>query len=245
MKNKVKDKCIVYLSAFLCLFSFMFLLPHTTIAQFKNSKAVVIDERLAALRDKPDLSAKLIRRLSRGRKVSIVGASRNKEGLMFYRVVVTRRTRGWIQSESLAVPSKSGEDQRILNLIKASQGFDQLERAYLFLELYPQSRLRPAVLLIYGDAAEAMADKLSRDANNRLDEHEMQAGKAPVFTYFMNYNGLDRFNRKGVSFIYDQITKRYHYDGTRWREIVRKYPNSPESIEARKRLERLNLISKR
>ena len=56
----------------------------------------------------------------------------------------------------------------------------------------------------------------------------------------MNYNGLDRFNRAGITFVFDPAAKRFHYDGTSWREIVRRYPQSPEAEQARARLNMLN-----
>ncbi|HYT50089.1 MAG TPA: hypothetical protein VEL78_06840, partial [Pyrinomonadaceae bacterium] len=43
--------------------------------------AIVADERLAALRSSPDPSARLLRRISRGRFVSIRGSSHNHDGL--------------------------------------------------------------------------------------------------------------------------------------------------------------------
>jgi TolA-binding protein len=33
-----------------------------------------------------------------------------------------------------------------------------------------------------------------------------------------------------------------HYDSASWREIVRRYPRSPEAEEARKRLETLSVV---
>src|SRR5687768_5381197 len=72
---------------------------------------VVVDERLAALRSTASLTGKLVRRLSRGRLVAITGPT-SKDGIIFYRVNVTRRTRGWIQSESVVSPSRAGDDHR-------------------------------------------------------------------------------------------------------------------------------------
>src|SRR5262249_23431520 len=59
--------------------------------------AVVVDDRLAALRSQPDPSARLLRRISRGRFLSIRGSRRSHDGLLFYQVAVTRRTLGWLQ----------------------------------------------------------------------------------------------------------------------------------------------------
>lgn len=202
-----------------------------------GGRAVVIDERLAALRAEPDLSAPLTQRLSRGRVVSIIGTRRAADGTTFHRVAVTRRTRGWVQAESLVSPARAGDDERLLRLIRGSQDFDRIARAQIFLDIFPRSPLRPAVLLIHGENLEAVAATLSRDAARRLNEAEMTAGGAPVHTYFANYNGLDRYNRIGIRFLYDRAGRRFRYDGASWREIVRRYPNSPEATEARRRLE--------
>lgn len=204
-----------------------------------GQRAVVVDERLAALREAPELSARLLQRMSRGRKVSIIGSRRAADAITFYRVMLTKRTGGWVQSEAIISPARKGDDERLLRLIRGSEDFDRLARANIFLELFQKSPLRPTVLLLYAEDAEDAASKLSRDASRRLDAHEMAAGGAPDYSYFLNYNGLDRYNRQGVSFIFDRSAKRFHYDGAAWREIVRRYPNSPEAAEARKRLDAL------
>jgi hypothetical protein len=115
--------------------------------------AVVADERLAALRSLPEPQARLLRRLSRGRLVSIRSASRSRDGLVFYHVVVTRRTSGWLQSEAVIASWRSGDDQRLLRLISGADEFDRVARARIFLDAFQRSTLRPRVLLMYGDAA--------------------------------------------------------------------------------------------
>src|SRR6267378_3231974 len=72
--------------------------------------AVVIDERLAALRSAPDLRAKLLSRLSRGRLVAIRGATRSRDHVTFLRVAVTRRTSGWVQAEAVIAPWRADDD---------------------------------------------------------------------------------------------------------------------------------------
>jgi hypothetical protein len=99
--------------------------------------------------------------------------------------------------------------------------------------------LRSEVLLLFGETAEAAAAKLSKDAARRLAE---VARAAPEFSYFLNYNGLDRYNRQGVRFVFDRANKQFQYDGAAWREIVRRYPSSAASTEARKRLEALKAL---
>jgi hypothetical protein len=205
-----------------------------------NRSAIVVDERLAALRDGPDPSAQLLHRLSRGRVVLVLGAKRNADGLTFYRVAVTRRTGGWLQSEAVVSPARAEDDERLLRLIRASEDFDRIARARIFLDMFPRSPARPAVLMIYAEAAEAAAARLSRDAARRLDEREMSANGAPVFSYFLSYNGLDRYRRQGITFTFNRALKQFHYDGEGWREILRRYPRSPEAAEARKHLDTLN-----
>src|SRR5712671_1893583 len=119
--------------------------------------AVVADERLAALRSTPEPTARLMRRLSRGHFVSIRGASRSRDGLIFYRVVVTRRTSGWLQSEAVIASWRSADDRRLARLISGADEFDRVARARVFLDVFPHSALRPQALLLYGDAAEDAA----------------------------------------------------------------------------------------
>ena len=198
--------------------------------------AVVVDERLAALRDAPRPTANLIQRLGRGRFVAVTG-ERASGGVKYLRVLVTSRTGGWLQAEAVVRPSRAGEDARLLRLVRGSAEFDRLARAHIFLEAFPRSTLRPAALLILGDAAAEAAERLTREARRRLDPAEMSAGGAPSATYFQNYNGLDRYRRLGVVFDFDAASKTYRYDGAAFRELLRRHPRSPEAAEARKRLE--------
>jgi len=220
----------------LCLLFILFL-QITGFAQKKPPSggrlAVVVDERLAALRATPQLSGKLVRRLSRGRLVAIRSFKTGADGITFVLVNVTRRTHGWIQRESLASPSRSGDDRRLLTLIQRSNGFDRIARARIFLDHFPRSPLRPEVLLLLGDTAESLAGKLSLDAARRL---KADLSDAPEFSYYLNYTGLDRYNRQRVIFVFDKSTKRFHYDGTAWRELIRRYPKTSQATEAKKRL---------
>lgn len=224
----------------LCLLVFVLCNQETIYAQKRKPPAggrtaVVVDERLAALRATPQLNGKLVRRLTRGRLVAIRAAKTTAEGVTFLLVNVSTRTHGWIQREAVASPSRSGDDERLWRLIEGSQGFDQIARARIFLDHFTRSPLRPKVLLLLGDSAENLAVKLSKDAARKLNKTD---GDAPEFTYYMNHTGLDRYNRQGVRFVFNQQTKRFHYDGAAWRELIRRYPKSPEADEATKRLKK-------
>ena len=204
--------------------------------------AVVVDERLSALRLTPDLSGKLLQRIGRGRLLALQAQRRSVDGIIFYRVKVTRRTQGWMQKEAVVSRVIAADDQVLLRLIRASEDFDRLARARIFLNTFPKSSLRPEVLLLFAETAEAAAAKLSRDAARRLDQAEILAGGAPQFSYFLNYNGLDRYNRQGVRFVFDRATKQFHYNGWAWKEIIKRYPSSAAATEARKQLEALRAL---
>jgi hypothetical protein len=195
--------------------------------------AVVVEERLAALRATPQLNGRLVRRLGRGRMVAIRSAKKSADGITFFLVNVTSRTHGWIQREAVASPARAGDDQRLLRLIERSQGFDRILRARIFLDHFTRSPLRPEVLLLLGDTAKEIAKQLSTDATRRLKD---DPGEAPEFSYYLNYTGLDRYNRQRVGFIFDRQTKRFHYDGAAWRELIRRYPKTSQAVEAKKRL---------
>ena len=207
--------------------------------------AIVVDERLSALRATPELSGVLMRRMGRGAFVAVKGEKRSRDGLVFYRVNVTSRTSGWVQRDALVSPARSGDDARLLRLIKGSDDFDRIARARIFLDNFRGSALRPEVLLIYSQAAEEIAGRLSREAGRRLNEKEMDAGGAPLHSYYLNYSGLDRYNRQGITFIFDAREKRLRYDGEGWQELVHRYPRSPEAAEARRRLESRSAMSTR
>ena len=197
--------------------------------------AVVVDERLAALRAGPKLSAPFLRRIGRGRIVTLLDTKRDREGVVFYRVAVTRRTRGWLQREAVATPSRGGDDARLLQLIKASRDFDRIARARIFLDVFPRSPHRPAVLLCLGEEAEKAAAKLSQDAARRLGSEDLTATGASRASYFLNYSGLDRYRRQGVGFTFDSRTGQFQYDRAAWRELISRYRGSPEAALVRQR----------
>ena len=224
----------------LCLF-LVFLNSSSILAQQRKPPAggrltIVVDERLAALRASPQLNGRLLRRLSRGRLLAVRSMKTSADGISFFLVNVSSRTRGWIQRDAVVSPSRPDDDERLVKLIEHSKGFDRVARARIFLDHFQRSRLRPAVLLLLGDTAEELAAKLSAEAARRL-KHDR--GDAPEFSYFLNYTGLDRFNRLGITFVFSKSTKRFHYDGVAWRELIDRYPNSHAAAEAKIKLDLL------
>src|SRR5262245_60160802 len=81
-------------------------------------RAVVIDERLSALRVQPYLKASLEQRLRRGRRVGILGAVQKKDGTIFLRVAISRHTRGWILADAVARPGSAVDANRLIKLME-------------------------------------------------------------------------------------------------------------------------------
>lgn len=201
---------------------------------------VVIDERLSVIREQPSLYAVPIQRMRRGRVVRVSAVKQDENGIKFY-LIKLANLQGWVQADALALIGSAGEDRRLAALIQGSKGFDKIERTAIFLRYYPNSPLRAAVLLLYGDMLEEAAYNLSREANRRLDENEIRASGAPIESFYLSYSGLDRYRKLGVVFLFNKKTRNFHYDGQAWREIIEKYPDTFEAKEAKKRIENLSL----
>ena len=203
-----------------------------------SNTAVVVDERLAVLRVEPSFYARSLQRMRRGRIVTI-SAIKEADGVTFYRVNAVPNGNGWVQAEAVAGKFRRGDDARLANLVQSSEGFEQIDRAQIFLETFNDSPLRPAILLLMGDLMEETALKLSTEATRRLNRREMAASGAPLHSFYLNYVSLDRYKRLGIVFLFNPNAKLFHYDGANWREIIKKSSNSNEAVEAQKRLDSL------
>ena len=203
-----------------------------------TDQAFVVDERLAVLRSAPSLFAKPIQRIRRGRVVTIY-ETREADGVEFYRVGLIPKAQGWLQKESVAGKFRRGDDERLARLIQASEGFEQIERAQIFVENFTNSPFSPAILLLFGDLMEEAALKISAEAAKRLNLREMAASGAPLHSFYLNYPSLDRYQKIGINFAFNSETKLFHYDGAAWREIIAKSPTTNEAVEAQKRLDSL------
>jgi hypothetical protein len=200
--------------------------------------ATVMDETISVLRAKPSLFAEPVQRMRMGRKVRITGVV-EADGVKFFRVIATPPAAGWIQADAVFGKFRADDEERLARLVQASNGFEQIETATHFFELYPKSKFRPSILLLFGDLLEDAATKLSRDATNRLSRREMAASGAPLHSYYLNFVSLDRYRKLGIVFLFNSSTKQFHYDGNAWKEITTKFAASNESLEAQKRLDSL------
>jgi len=200
-----------------------------------GQKAIVLDETLSVLRPTPSLFAEPIQRMRRGREVTILGVT-DADGVKFFKVAAPPHNLGWVQADSLFGKFRASDEERLARLVQASSGFEQIELAAFYFTLYPKSQFRPSILLLFGDLCQEIAVRLSREAANRLDRGEMAASAAPFHSYYLNYVGLDRYRKLGITFRFNTATKTYYYDGGSWRELVNKFSSTPEAAEARKRL---------
>jgi hypothetical protein len=203
-------------------------------------RAVVIDERLSALRTRPDLKAPLVQRLRRCRRVGILSAAPPPEGgLRFQYVAVTRNVRGWVLAEALVRPGRLADAERLMGLInETTDDFVRARLARLCADEFRSTAAARRALLALGEAAERAAERLSRDARRRVG-NQGPGARADKRDYWLNDLGLDRYNRLGVTFDYDEAGDRLSYDGGAYRELLRRYPRSAEAEQARQRLERL------
>jgi len=198
--------------------------------------AIVLDESLSVLRAAPSLFADPVQRMRRGRKVQILGAA-EADGVRFYKVTAPPNNYGWVQADAVFGKFRPTDEERLARLVQASTGFEQIELARFFLDLYTTSQFRPSILLLFGDLCQETASRLSRDAASRLSRREMAASGAPLHSFYLNFNMLDRYRKLGITFRFDPANRGFYYDGAAWRELVDKHAAAPEAAEAQRRLD--------
>jgi hypothetical protein len=208
-----------------------------------GQRAVIFDERLSALRARPDVKAPLKQRMRRGRRVGVLGASTAKDGAKFFRVAVSRNTGGWVLADAVIRPGVAADAERLIRLIEETKDeFTKSRLARLCADEFRATNFAPKALMILGETAEGAAERLSRDASRRVGTDDSDAGPNAGLTkrdFLLNYAGLDRYNRIGVTFDYDATSDRIVYDGAAYGELLRRYPRSAEAQTASERLERL------
>ena len=205
--------------------------------------AIVFDDRLSALRAEPDVKARLQQRLSRGRAVGVLAAAKAKSGSSFLRVAVSRNVRGWVLAAAIARLGNAADGEKLLAAIAEAK--DDIAKARIARLCADSMRSAPTIapraLLALGQAAEHAAEKLSRDAQRRLGNDAPEANVSKR-DFILSFEDLDRFNRAGVTFDYDEAQDRIVYDGGAYRELLRRYPRSAEAAKARERLVALGKV---
>ena len=104
--------------------------------------AYVMDETLSVLRPKPSLFAVPMQRMRRGRVVKILGVA-EADGVKFYRVAAIPTGSGWVQADAVFGKFRNGDDARLARLVQSMSGFDQIEAATEFFNLFPTSPFPP------------------------------------------------------------------------------------------------------
>jgi hypothetical protein len=204
-----------------------------------GQRAIVIDDRLSALRSLPDLKAPLEQRLSRGRAVGVIGGMVVRNGLRFTKIAVSRNRQGWILTDAIVQPGNARDAKRLLDSIEeVTDDFTKAKLARLCADEFRATKFAPRALLLLGEAAQRAAEKLSRDARRRLADLSAQDGQKRR-AFFLTFSGLDRYNRIGVTFDYDQSVGALIYDGRAYRELLRRYPRSQEANEVRERQKKI------
>jgi hypothetical protein len=208
------------------------------LGSFQSNRAIVCDERLAALRRQPDIRAPIVRRLRRGRIVTVIGPARgNSEQGLFVPVAVTRRTRGWILLPAVARAGRSRDAQRILELVaESTDDFVCARLARICADEFAGTPAARAALLLLGEAAERAAERLTRTISRRSGTSNVSDR-----VRWLNDPALDRYNRIRVLFELNPSGQRLVYDGGAYRELLRRYPQSAEAMVARERLASLRM----
>jgi hypothetical protein len=200
----------------------------------EGRRAVVCEERLSVLRTRPEITAPLVQRLRRGRIVGVTGATRSRDGLLYLRVTVTRRTRGWILSEAVVRSGQRTDAERLMELIEtASDDFVKLKLARICADEFRRTEIAARALLLLGETAERVAQQLTRLAQRRIKAEERNHR-----VYLLNDVGLDRCNRIGIGFRTDPAGEQLIYDGAAYRELLRHYPRTPEATQAKEKLKK-------
>jgi hypothetical protein len=215
------------------------------LGSFQNNlgnRAIVCDERLSALRRHPDIRAPIVRRLRRGRIVTIIGPARgNSEQGIFVPVAVTRRTKGWILLPAVARGGRSTDAQRILELIaESTDDFISARLARICADEFAGTPAARAALLLLGEAAERSAERLTRTISRRSATSNVSDGVSHRVIWLSD-PALDRYNRIRILFELNPGGQRLVYDGGAYRELLRRYPQSAEAMVARERLASLSV----
>lgn len=199
--------------------------------------AVVVDARLSALRRQPDQQSPVQQRMRLGRKVYII-SSRSRPGQpLFYRVAISRRTRGWVHHGAIAVLGRRGDDRKVWTLIRSSgNSLDRILLCNLLREGFPRSALIPDALLLIGEEADRAAQNLSRRIQTRLAASGAGSTATPLRDFFLNDSSLDRHSRLGIRFEFDPAASQIVYDKQAYRELALRYPGTDQALQARKLL---------
>lgn len=165
-----------------------------------GARAVVIDDRYSALRERPDLQGRVIQRLGRGRVVGLLATIRNRRGERFHRLAVSRKRSGWVYELATIRTGSRRDAPRMIGLIEGTaDDFVRISLARICQREFAGTEEARIAQSVVADAAARVAAKLTLEIRRRAGD-SFTANRRPLF---LNYPGLDRYNRIGVLFDYD------------------------------------------
>lgn len=168
-----------------------------------GGRAILVDERYAALRELPDLQGRVVQRLRRGRVLGLLGSVRNRRGERFYRVAISRKRSGWVHELAVIRAGNRRDAERVLALI------DAVSDDYLKISLARICQREFRGLEAAELAGRSISSIVPRVAAKLTEEVRRRASVRPPVdrrAFFLSYAGLDRYNRIGVLFDYDKET---------------------------------------
>ncbi len=232
---------ILFIIALICFFSLPIQAKEPWNLDGHFRRAIVVDNGLSALRKAPSLTSTCLKRLKMGRVLYVISTYKNQNGIKYYFVAVTRRTRGFIDADALVSPSQKADDQHLVQLIDRAEGTDKIMLSEILIKYFPSSEFCPIALLAEASASEKIASELS----HRISRHLPQQlnTKVELERYLLNYSGLDKYSRLGIHFIFDKEKQSYFYDGKAYKRILTQYKKSQAAMIAKEKLEELSSLT--
>lgn len=166
-----------------------------------GARAVVVDERHSALRERPDLRAPLRQRLSRGRVVGLLTSVVNRKMERFYRISVSRQRTGWVYEAAIVRSGQAADGRRLRALIdETTDDFARIHLARLCQREFRHHPVANEAAGLITEIVARIAARLTSEIRRRLGDSVPARRRA----LFLNHRGLDRFNRIGITFDYDE-----------------------------------------
>jgi len=198
-------------------------------------RAYVVDGRLSVLRTSPDLAALVVRRLGAGRSVLVLARRHDRDGVLWLRVAVTRRTRGWMLDRAVATPGESDGEDRLVERLAHTKGLVRLRLARLAIDRFPRVHC-PGLRAAEAESA-IVAEAATKAIRRRLGELD-DVDVTELRLLVLSDPALDAYSKLGVAFDVDASTRTLVVRGiaSSWRTPRRgaRLSLSSEGVEVRR-----------
>jgi hypothetical protein len=166
-----------------------------------GARAVVVDDRYSVLREQPDLQGRIVQRLGRGRVVGLLATVRNQRGERFHRLAISRKRSGWIYELAIVRTGSRRDAARMIDLIEETpDDFTRISLARICQREFRGMDQSMEAGRLIATTAPRVAAKLTQEARRRIGDPP----PADRRSLFLSFVGLDRYNRIGVLFDYDE-----------------------------------------